>query len=113
MFVNYENDEHSLIGFDDEADLPHPRTAFRAGWHCHGDFGAADPRGRYVALDYLTVVSGLADGTVLVCERWRGAQLRRRSLIHRDYSDEFDYLEIGDEVRVRRATLRGVRPEPT
>ena len=71
-------------------------------WHVHEPFTFADS-GRYIEMDYLDMVSGLKNGLVLVCERWRGANLLERWLIHCEYNDEFKYMEEGEEIRVRRA----------
>jgi hypothetical protein len=74
-------------------------------WHAHGNLEFADPRGLYVELDYLGVISALVDGTVLICERHAGGNLTDRWLIHRDYNDEFDYMETGERFVVRRAEI--------
>jgi hypothetical protein len=72
-------------------------------WHTHGhEFQFADPRGYYVSMDYLDLIAGIASGKILIAELWTKDKLKERWLIHRDYNNEFDYLEIDDEIRVRR-----------
>jgi len=90
LFQNAEREEDCAVGFEG---MP---------WHVHEPFTFADS-GRYIEMDYLDMVSGLKNGLVLVCERWRGANLLERWLIHCEYNDEFKYMEEGEEIRVRRA----------
>ena len=72
-------------------------------WHTHGhEFEFVDPRGYYVSMDYLDLIAGIASGDILIAELWKKDNLKERWLIHKDYNDEFDYLEADDEIRVRR-----------
>lgn len=72
-------------------------------WHTHGhEFQFNDPRGYYVSMDYLDLVAGIASGEILIAELWNKGDLKERWLIHKDYNDEFDYLEADSEIRVRR-----------
>lgn len=91
-FQNAERDEDCLIGF-----LGTP-------WHTHNGLMFSDGRGRYVELDYLDLITGLKEGQVLVCERLRYGRAVDRWLIHRDYNDEFKYMEEGEQIVVCRAT---------
>lgn len=97
-FKNYKNEIDStddcLIGFDGTPT------------HSHGDLSFY-ARGKSLEMSYLDVVSALVDGTVLICERWQSQELVDRWLVHKDFIDEFNYLEAGEEVRVRRTLLRG------
>lgn len=72
-----------------------------AQWHTHDGLMCSDRHGFYVELSYLDVVSGLADGTILVCERWLHGELADRRLVHREFVDEFRYLQNGEEIRIR------------
>jgi hypothetical protein len=90
VFINAERDEDSRVGFED------------VGWHYHEELLCSDRYGSDVELEYLNVLTGLADGTVLLCEHWRQGALKERSLVHRDFVDEFRFLREGDEVRVWR-----------
>jgi len=100
-FQNAERDEDCLVEF--------PGTP----WHTHDEFMFADGRGYYVELDYLDVLTGLTDGRVLICELRKNGQIMDRSLIHRDYNDEFKYMEEDEEIVVFRAarTDRGTLGE--
>lgn len=85
-------EDDSLIDLGDDSD-----------WHTRvQDFEFADPRGHYVSVHYLDLVAGIASGEILIAEMWNRNRLKERWPIHRDYNDEFDYLEKDDEVRVRR-----------
>jgi hypothetical protein len=83
------NEDDNLIGFEG------------AQWHTHDGLMFSDRHGFYVELSYLDLVSGLADGTVLVCEQWLHGELADRWLVHRDFVDEFRYLQNGEEIRIR------------
>jgi hypothetical protein len=65
-------------------------------------------RGNYAKLDYLNLDTALAEGWVLVYEL-RGRSVIDRRLIHRDYVDEFKYVEEGEQIVVRRATTNAAR----
>jgi hypothetical protein len=60
----------------------------------------------------MDVLIGLTDGTVLLCERWYQGVLKDRSLVHRDFVDEFRFLEVDEEVRIRRPRLQEGTREP-
>jgi len=92
-FVNADREDDSLVGFEG------------GQWHFHGDLVCSDGRSK-VELGYLDLLTGLADGTVLICESWVGGELRDRSLVHRDLVDGFRFLEPGEEIRFRRARTR-------
>jgi hypothetical protein len=93
VFQNAERDEDCLIAFDGTP------------WHTHDVFVFVDGRGYYTEMDYLDVISGLKDGRILVCERWLEGRLIDRWLIHRDFNDEFKYMDEKEEVRVRRPVI--------
>jgi hypothetical protein len=83
------NEDDNFIGFEGTQ------------WHSHDGLMCSDRHGFYVELSYLDVVSGLADGSVLVCEQWLHGELTDRWLVHRDFVDEFRYLQNGEEIRIR------------
>lgn len=99
VFVNAEREEDSVVGFEG------------GEWHYHGDFMCSDRHGFHIELGYLDVLTGLADGSVLLCEKWVHCVLRERSLVHRDYVDEFRYMEKGEEIRIRRVQLQSAALE--
>ncbi|MEO0479365.1 MAG: hypothetical protein AAF196_07790 [Planctomycetota bacterium] len=78
-----------------------------SNWHAHGDLGFCDHRGYNVDLDYLSVITGISDGTILVCEQWKRGALADRWLVHREYVDEFRFLEDGEEIRIRPVVPSG------
>jgi hypothetical protein len=92
LFQNAPNDDDCLVGFE------------AAQWHAHGGLTCSDRHGFYVELSYLDLVSGLADGTVLVCEQWLRGELSDRWLVHRDFVDEFRFLQDDEEIRIRRVS---------
>ncbi len=96
-FRNSEIEGDCLLGFSDTP------------WHTHGDLIFVDPRGHYVELESLDLLSGLVSGLVLVCEREVEGKIADRWLIHREYNDEFKYLEVGERVIARRA-LCDIKP---
>jgi len=89
LFVNAEREDDCLMEFEGTP------------WHCHDDLVFSDPHGYYIEMNYFDVLTGLAEGTVLVCELWTNGTLSDRWLVHRDYVDEFRHLQIGDEIRIR------------
>ena len=91
-FQNAEVDKDCLIGL------------LHYSWHTHDDLTFVDARGNYVELDYLDLVAALAEGRVLVYERLVDGRVVDQRLIHRDYNDEFKYMEEGERIVVRRAT---------
>ena len=99
IFINAVREEDSLVGFEG------------GEWHYHDDLMCSDRHGFHVELEYLDVLTGLADGTVLICEQWVHGELRERSLVHRVYVDEFRYMQDGEEIRVRRAPSAKATPE--
>jgi len=93
-FQNAEQERDSLIGFRGTP------------WHTHDDLTFVDGRGYHVELDYLGLLTGLAEGEILICERLHDGKLMDRWLIHRDYNDVFKYMETGEQIVARRATTR-------
>jgi hypothetical protein len=98
-FQNAEREEDCLIGF---LDTP---------WHTHDNLMFTGARGHYIELDYLDLVVALREGRVLVCERFVDGRVADRWLIHRDYNDEFKYMEEGEQIVVRRATTNAARTQ--
>jgi hypothetical protein len=90
-FRNSECEEDCLMGF------------FGTPWHTHGDLMFADPRGHYIEMDPLNLLSGLRNGTVLVCEQHVDQTLADRWLTHSEYNDEFRHLGPREWIIVRRA----------
>ena len=93
--VNCEREEDCLVGFKGTP------------WHVHSRFTFSDAHGNYIEMSYLDVLAGLGDGTILVCERVDLGIVKDRWLIHRDYNDEYKYMEIGEKRVVYRAEKSG------
>lgn len=93
-FQNADREEDCLIGF-----LGMP-------WHTHDNLMFADARGNYIELDYLGLLTGLKEGRVLVCEREVKGRTIDMWLVHSEYNDELKYLEEGERIIVRRATVQ-------
>ena len=92
-FQNAESEQDCLIGF-----LGMP-------WHTHDNLMFADARS-CIELDYFDLLIGLKEGRVLVCDREVEGQTVDRWLVHNEYNDEFKYLEDGERIIVRRATIQ-------
>src|SRR5258705_6200365 len=91
-FLNAEVEDDCRVGF---LDTP---------WHTHGDFMFADARGNYVTLDYLDLLTALKEGRVLICEQRVENRVLDRWLVHQGYNDEFQYVQEGERIVVRRAS---------
>lgn len=87
-FHNDESEKDCLVEFEGTP------------WHTHGDF-VFSGHGYSLEMSYLDVVAGIGDGRILICEYWKSALLVDRWLVHRDYVDEFRYMEEGDDIRIR------------
>ena len=95
LFRNYPGEDDNLVGFEGTE------------WHTHDGLMCSDRHGYHIELTYLDLVSGLADGSMLVCELWVGASLSDRWLVHRDFVDEFGHMRDGEEIRIRAVRTRG------
>jgi len=93
FFRNHPEEDDCLVGFEG------------APWHAHGDFMFADSHGNDTEMDYLSVVSVLKDGLILVGGQWLNGRLMDRWLIHRHYDDLFKFIDRGEEIRVSRPEL--------
>lgn len=91
--LNNDDDENCLIGFEDTP------------WHFHNNLVCGDGQGYSIELDYLDVLQGRTDGTVLICEVRSDDRLTDRYLVHKKYNDEFGYMKPGEEFRIFRADL--------
>jgi hypothetical protein len=98
-FQNDERDEHCLFGILDSP------------WHVHDKLMSADPRGYHVELDYLDVLTGLAEGRILICEQQSDGKTLEISLIHSEYNDEFRHLAENERLIVRRAVVNKHLPD--
>jgi len=89
LFKNLEDEDDCLLAFEGTP------------WHGHG--GLMFTRGaEYIELDYLDVVAGFADGTILICELLQQGVCVDRWPVHRDCPDHFKYMQEDEEFRIRR-----------
>jgi hypothetical protein len=93
-FQNAEREEDCAIGF-----LGMP-------WHAHDNIMFADAHGNYIELDYLNLLTALKEGRVLVCELEKKGRTVDIWPVHSEYNDELKYLEEGERIIVRRATVQ-------
>jgi hypothetical protein len=90
-FENWPDEDDSAMGFSG------------APWHMHPEtLMFADSRGHHIECDYLDLLVGLQEGRILVCEQLVKGQVLDRWLVHHVYNDEFQYLEPGEKIVVRR-----------
>ncbi len=100
-FQNVEKEDDCLVGFEGTA------------WHVHDNFIFVDSRAYYIEMDYLDLLTGLKDGKILVSELWHDGKIVDRSLVHSEYNDELNYMQLGDEIRIRRAEVTSSSPTPS
>ena len=96
--VNSQEEKDCLVGFNN------------TGWHFHDDFTFVHrDSGEVLSIDYLELLKGLKNGTVMVCEYWKAGALRDRRLLHADSDDMLHTITAvqsfpaGDEIRLWRA----------
>ncbi len=70
-------------------------------WHTHDEF-LFYANGKQIERTYFDVIAGIPSGEILVAELWNNGQLEDRWLVHKDFVDEFQNMEKGDEIRIRR-----------
>lgn len=78
-FSNGALEQDCLIEFKDSSGTWTP-------WHHHDEFLATDRQGYFIELNYLDLLTGLKEGKVLVCERWKSGLLEDRWLIHSEFN---------------------------
>ena len=71
--------------------------------HTHGAIDFTDPAGRFLELQPSEIPKALLAGAVLICERWVQGLVTDRWLVHRDFNDEFKYMDHNEELRIYRA----------
>ncbi|WNC69095.1 hypothetical protein RI845_02815 [Thalassotalea nanhaiensis] len=90
VFQNIDEQTDSLIGFSGTP------------WHEHGVLMFSGSDGCYTELAYIDVLSEIKLGKVLVCELFNHGVLKDRYLVHKNHIDEFEYMQSGDEIRIRQ-----------
>jgi hypothetical protein len=90
-FHNLRGDaEDTLIGFSGTP------------WHTHGKLTLMTGDRTYVELDELDILQGIKSGAILIAEQYRNGTLSDRWLAHKDEKVDIQYIEPGEEVRIRR-----------
>jgi hypothetical protein len=89
-FQNLEEDD-CMIGF---LDTP---------WHAHDNLIFYGRHGYSTEMEYFDLPVALKDGRVLICEMVANDRVVDRWLIHCEHNDEFEHLEEGEKIVVRRA----------
>jgi len=87
VFQNFDSDD-CLIGFKGTP------------WHIHDDITFEMSQGRFIIMPYIDLITEIKRGVVLICELRNKGDLKDRYLVHKDYVDEFKYMEPGDELRI-------------
>jgi len=89
-FMNIDNNSDSLVGFSGTP------------WHGHGDLVFVVENGKYIELTPLDILQDLKLGRVLLLETWREGKLEDRAILHSESEETFEYMQPGDEYRIRR-----------
>jgi len=76
-------------------------------WHFHDDIQFSDSRGYYTDVTYLDLITEIAKGKILVCERWENEKLKDRYLIHSEYNDEFKYMQPNEKLIIKSFATNG------
>lgn len=92
-FQNAENEKDSLIAF------------VNSEWHCHNDIIFSGKNGYYTSLNYIDFISEIIDGNILICSSYAARELKDVYPVHKDYFDEFDYMEFGEELRIKKLKI--------
>lgn len=91
-FVNWPDKDDCLLGFPD------------TGWHTHDDLLLVTRDHCERSFDQMDVITGLANGKLLICEKRSNGTIEDRELVLPDI-DVSEELEFNQkiEIRVRRA----------
>lgn len=92
-FQNAENEDDLLIAF------------VNGEWHCHGDIIFSGKNGYYISLNYIDFISEIIEGNVLICLLYSAGKLKDIFPIHKNYFDELDYMEFGEELRIKKLKI--------
>jgi len=89
-FLNLQDTKESLVGF------------YGTPWHCHDKLALMTGKTTYVELDELDIIQSIKSGVILVVERYLSGNLNDRWMAHKDERMDFQYIEPGEELRIRR-----------
>lgn len=93
-FHNLRDAEDMIAGFN----------GMPSHWHGHAILNIRDAM--YVELDELDIVKGLRCGDVVIVEQYLKGDLKDRWIAHKDEKLDVQYIEPGEEVRIRRLPKR-------
>mgnify|MGYP001549565463 CR=1 FL=1 len=89
-FVNLEDEDDTLVGFDGTP------------WHSHGVVQFMTGARTYIECDELDIVIGLVSGELLVIERYLKSNLEDRWIAHKNEPLDLKYIEAGEEIKICR-----------
>ncbi len=92
-FHNAENENDSLIVF------------IGGLWHCHDDLIFSDINGFYTELNYIDFLSEIINGNILICSRYVDGKIIDIYPLHKDYFNEFKYMQSGEELRIKKLKI--------
>ncbi|MEZ4712687.1 MAG: hypothetical protein R3A44_36205 [Caldilineaceae bacterium] len=89
-FENLRDKEDTMFGFKGTS------------WHSHGKLVLMVDNISFVELDELDILMGLKNGDLLIIERYLNERLEDRWLSHQRHAVNVEYMQIGEEIRIRR-----------
>lgn len=89
-FLNLVEESDTLIGFEGTQ------------WHTHGNMILMLDQANYVELSECELLTGIKDGDIVVVERFVDSQLEDRWVAHKLEPFDIEYIEPGEELRIRR-----------
>jgi len=89
-FQNLRDEEDTAAGFSGTPS------------HWHGKLTVNTSDSTYIELDELDVLRGLRCGDLLIVERYLNGSLSDRWVAHKKESLDVQYIEPGEEMRIRR-----------
>jgi hypothetical protein len=90
LVITNISEDCSLIGFSETK------------WHAHDTIMFTDKNGYYIELNYLEILEGISNGSILIIEEYDTEILLDRYLAHQDYFDELKYIKLGTELRIKK-----------
>lgn len=95
-FLNLVEESDTLIGFEGTQ------------WHTHGNMILMLDQANYVKLRECELLTGIMDGDIVIVERFVDAQPEDRLVAHKLEPFDIEYIEPGEERRIRRLRQHGL-----
>ena len=73
--------------------------------HCHDDIIFSEKNGNYLSLNYIDFISEIIEENILICLLYTNGELKDIYPVHKDYFNEFDYMEFGDGLRIKKLKI--------